>query len=118
MENPDEVAFGTTVTIRREDRREQTYRIVGEDEADPARGLLSHVSPVAQALRGRRVGEVVQAGNSEAENRRDQISGWRIAAWMERGVIQDNVDHPRLRHRGRVRAGPMASSGYGNPQRR
>jgi transcription elongation GreA/GreB family factor len=38
------VRFGHTVTIVRDDGREQTFRIVGEDEADPARGTVSHVS--------------------------------------------------------------------------
>ena len=61
------VQFGATVTIQRSDGRRQTWQIVGEDEADPAQGTLSYVSPVAQALTGRRVGDVVQAGNSEAE---------------------------------------------------
>jgi transcription elongation GreA/GreB family factor len=62
-----EVHFGSTVTIEREDGRRQTWRIVGEDEADPAQGTLSYVSPLAQALTGKRVGDVVQAGPSEAE---------------------------------------------------
>ncbi len=62
-----EVHFGSTVTIEREDGRRQTYRIVGEDEADPAKGTISYVSPLAQALTGKRVGDVVKAGNSEAE---------------------------------------------------
>jgi transcription elongation GreA/GreB family factor len=61
------VHFGSTVTIERADGRRQTWRIVGEDEADPAHGTLSYVSPVARALAGRKIGEVVQAGNSEAE---------------------------------------------------
>ena len=61
------VHFGSSVTIERNDGRRQTWRIVGEDEADPAAGSLSYVSPVAQVLAGRKVGEVVQAGNSEAE---------------------------------------------------
>ena len=61
------VHFGSTVTIEREGGRRQTWRIVGEDEADPAHGTLSYASPVARALAGRKVGEVVQAGNSEAE---------------------------------------------------
>jgi len=63
----DTVAFGSTVTFSRPDGRVQTYRIVGEDEADPALGTLSYVSPVAQALMGKQVGEVVEAGHSEAE---------------------------------------------------
>jgi transcription elongation GreA/GreB family factor len=62
-----QVYFGSTVTIRRDDGRTQTYRIVGEDEADPSLGTLSYVSPVAQALMGKQVGEVVEAGHSEAE---------------------------------------------------
>lgn len=66
-DTPSAVAFGATVTIERDDGRRQTWRIVGEDEADPARGTLSYVSPVAQALMGKRVGDVVRAGNSDAE---------------------------------------------------
>jgi transcription elongation GreA/GreB family factor len=61
-----EVRFGSTVTIEREDGRRQTYRIVGEDEADPSLGTLSYVSPVAQALLGKQAGEVVEAGTAEA----------------------------------------------------
>jgi transcription elongation GreA/GreB family factor len=62
-----EVRFGASVTIVRDDGREQTFRIVGEDEADPARGSISHVSPLARAMFGKRVGDVVPAGNGEAE---------------------------------------------------
>ena len=60
--NTTEVHFGSTVTMLREDGRRQTYRIVGEDEADPSAGTLSYVSPVAQALMGKQVGEMVEAG--------------------------------------------------------
>lgn len=66
-QSPSEVAFGTTVTIKRDDGRRQTWRIVGEDEADPTHGTLSYVSPVARALTGKRIGDVVRAGNSDAE---------------------------------------------------
>ena len=61
------VQFGATVSIERDDGRRQTFRIVGEDEADPALGTLSYVSPVAQELMGKEVGDVVQAGAAEAE---------------------------------------------------
>jgi len=61
-----EVHFGSKVTIEREDGRRQTFKIVGEDEADPAHGTLSYVSPVAQAMMGKPIGESVQAGTSEA----------------------------------------------------
>jgi len=59
--------FGCTVTILRDDGRQQPYRIVGEDEADPPRGTISYVSPVARALIGKKIGEVVRAGTSDAE---------------------------------------------------
>ena len=61
------VAFGSTVTFSRADGREQTYRIVGEDEADPKAGSISYVSPVARAVMGKVVGDVVTAGNQGIE---------------------------------------------------
>jgi transcription elongation GreA/GreB family factor len=65
--NPTKVEFGCSVTILRSDGREQTYRIVGEDEADPSRGTISHVSPVARALIGKEVSEKVRVGKSDIE---------------------------------------------------
>lgn len=62
-----EVRFGSRVTIERKDGRRQTYRIVGEDEADPSKGTLSYVSPLAQALTGKGVGDVVEVAGNEAE---------------------------------------------------
>jgi len=62
------------VTIVRDDGREQTFRIVGEDEADPAKGSISHVSPLARSMFGKRVGDVVRAGNGEAENHPDPLT--------------------------------------------
>jgi transcription elongation GreA/GreB family factor len=64
---PSAAAFGTTLTIERDDDRRQTWRIVGEDEADPSHGTLSYVSPVRGAPIGKRVGDVARAGNSDAE---------------------------------------------------
>ncbi|WP_291868693.1 transcription elongation factor GreA [Bradyrhizobium sp.] len=63
----DIVAFGSTVTFRRDDGRIQTYRIVGEDEADPKAGTISFVSPVARSLMGKAVGDVVGASRQELE---------------------------------------------------
>ncbi|MBN8912663.1 MAG: transcription elongation factor GreA [Rhizobiales bacterium] len=63
----EEVRFGARVTLEREDGRRQSFRIVGEDEADPAKGTLSYVSPLARALLGKAVGDTVRAGGSEAE---------------------------------------------------
>lgn len=61
------VAFGSTVTFSRDDGRVQTYRIVGEDEADPKLGSVSFVSPVARALMGKAVGDVASVGGQELE---------------------------------------------------
>jgi transcription elongation factor GreB len=55
----DRVRFGATVTVRGEDGAERRYRIVGVDEAEPARGALSWRSPLAAALLGARVGDTV-----------------------------------------------------------
>lgn len=53
------VAFGAEVEVSHDDIR-QTYRIVGEDEAEPARGLIAPFSPLALALLGARVGDTVE----------------------------------------------------------
>ncbi|MCX7041685.1 MAG: GreA/GreB family elongation factor [Gammaproteobacteria bacterium] len=67
----DKVGFGATVEVLEEDDRRSRYRIVGEDEADPDRGLLSWVSPLAHALMGARVGDHVSwrraDGNANVE---------------------------------------------------
>ncbi|MGO4568949.1 transcription elongation factor GreA [Rhizobium sp. 2YAF20] len=63
----DAVAFGSTVTFSRNDGRVQTYRIVGEDEADPKEGSISFVSPVARLLMGKAVGDLVGVGAQELE---------------------------------------------------
>ncbi|MDZ4372887.1 MAG: transcription elongation factor GreA [Phenylobacterium sp.] len=66
---PDEgrVQFGRTVEIEREDGRRQRFRIVGEDEADPAQGSVSYVSPLARAVLGRGVGDAVTVNGAEVE---------------------------------------------------
>jgi transcription elongation GreA/GreB family factor len=61
------VHFGSTVAIDREDGRKQVFRIVGEDEADPERGTLSHVAPLARELMGKSVGDIVRVAGGEAE---------------------------------------------------
>ena len=66
-ETATHVAFGSTVTFSRDDGRVQTYRIVGEDEADPKAGSISYVSPVARLLIGKAVGDVVAMGEQELE---------------------------------------------------
>ncbi|MET4684105.1 transcription elongation factor GreA [Brevundimonas faecalis] len=61
------VRFGGSVTIEREDGRTQTWRILGEDEADPAKGSVSHVSPLARALMGKRVGDEATVAGQAVE---------------------------------------------------
>ncbi len=61
------VAFGSTVKFSRDDGRVQTYRIVGEDEADPKAGTISYVSPVARLLMGKAVGDVVSMNGQDLE---------------------------------------------------
>jgi transcription elongation GreA/GreB family factor len=63
----DKVLFGRTVEFEREDGRKQAFRIVGEDEADPAKGSVSYVSPLARALLGKSVGEVASVNGAEVE---------------------------------------------------
>ena len=58
--------FGSTVTITRKGRQ-QTFRIVGVDEADAARGLISIHAPLAAAIIGARVGEIVEAAEPLGE---------------------------------------------------
>lgn len=66
-EDDGAVRFGGSVSIEREDGRAQTWRIVGEDEADPAAGSVSHVSPLARAVMGKKVGDEVTVAGQSAE---------------------------------------------------
>ncbi len=58
-EDTDQVFFGATVTYATSEGGEQTVRIVGIDEMDPARHYVSWVSPVARALIKAREGDTV-----------------------------------------------------------
>ena len=65
--SPKQVAFGTAVTIRR-GTTDRTLTIVGEDEADPAAGLMAWTAPLARAVNGAEPGDIVafeSAGNGE-----------------------------------------------------
>ena len=54
------VRFGSKVTLRQSNGAQQSFKLVGEDEANPAAGLISWVSPMAQALLGREIGEEIE----------------------------------------------------------
>ncbi len=59
QENLVQIFFGATVRLRDNDGTEATYQIVGIDEADASKGLISWISPLARALIKAREGDVV-----------------------------------------------------------
>ncbi len=59
------VRFGMSVTLEDDAGKAVTWKIVGEDEADPAKGSISHVSPMALALFGKSVGDTVAVNGRE-----------------------------------------------------
>lgn len=65
--NNEVIRFGTTVILENENGRRQSWMIVGEDEADPAKGSISHVSPLAVALFGKSKGDLIMVNGHELE---------------------------------------------------
>ena len=59
---PDDgrVYFGSWVTIEDDDGTVQTYRVVGPDEIDAAKGWISMDSPIGKSLLSREVGDVIR----------------------------------------------------------
>jgi len=64
---PEVVRFGVGVVLRLADGATRSLRLVGEDEADPAAGLISYVSPLAQLLLGLGRGDTLPFAGSTAE---------------------------------------------------
>ncbi len=60
------VRFGSDVTLERRDGSRVAYRIVGEDEADPAAGKISWVSPIAKRLIGAEAGDEIELQDGRA----------------------------------------------------
>ena len=58
-EDPKRVFFGAWVTLEDEDGGKKTWRIVGADESDMAKGYISMDSPVARALLGKRLDDEI-----------------------------------------------------------
>ena len=56
-----EVRFGHRVTVETEGGKRRTFRIVGEDQADPAKGMVPYVAPIFTALLGKSVGDTVES---------------------------------------------------------
>ena len=57
----DRIIFGSTVRLEDEDGKTVVYQIVGSEEAEPARGRISIMSPLARTLIGKKVGDSVIA---------------------------------------------------------
>jgi len=57
----DRVTFASTVRLEDENGKEVRYWIVGSDEAEPAKGKISILAPLARTLIGKRVGDNVTA---------------------------------------------------------
>jgi transcription elongation factor GreB len=60
QENAEQVFFGATVTLSEPEGDEASYQIVGVDEADAARGMISWLSPLARALIKAREGDLIR----------------------------------------------------------
>jgi transcription elongation factor GreB len=64
----EKVFFGAYVTLfNLHDDSETTYRIVGKDELAPSKGFISWVSPLAKAMLGKAVGDVIKAQTPKGE---------------------------------------------------
>jgi transcription elongation GreA/GreB family factor len=66
-ESSTTVVFGDAVTLAREDGTRVTFRIVGEDEAEPAEGRIAWTAPVARVLLGSQVGDLRRLPSGEVE---------------------------------------------------
>ncbi|MHA6333632.1 transcription elongation factor GreA [Qipengyuania sp. CAU 1752] len=56
----DKIVFGATVTLLDENDKPVKYQIVGQTEADAAKGRISYNSPIGRALIGKMVGEEIE----------------------------------------------------------
>lgn len=63
----DVIDIGSTVTIQEGKEPEETYMLVGPEEADPKNGRISYSSPIGQAVMGHRVGDKVTAQSPGGE---------------------------------------------------
>ena len=62
----DKVVFGSTVKLKNIDSKSIVkYKIVGEDEADIERGLISYMAPISRAIMGKNLDDDVEFETSE-----------------------------------------------------
>jgi len=71
----DRIVFGATVIIQdTESEEKSTYQIVGIDEADVKKGMISIVSPLARAMIGKKVGELATVQSPKGDKEYEIIS--------------------------------------------
>ena len=98
----DRVTFGSTVRLEDEAGKEVRYQIVGSDEADPKRGRISILAPLARTLIGKSVGDSVTAPAAERQedlrDPRGQLPSARAQAgarWPPHSPGREVVAEPR-----------------------
>ena len=71
----EKVFFGAWVTLYSlKNETEHTYRIVGKDELEPSLGYISWVSPLARAMLGKQIGDVVKVTTPASEEQYEIIA--------------------------------------------
>jgi transcription elongation factor GreA len=71
----DRIVFGATVEIQDTETEEgMTYQIVGVDEADVKKGMISIISPLARAMIGKKVGDLITVQSPKGDKEYEVIS--------------------------------------------
>ncbi len=70
----DEVRFSAYVALLAADGQQRRYQIVGVDEADASAGRIAFVAPLARALLGKRVGEVITLRTPRGEEELELVA--------------------------------------------
>lgn len=71
---PDRVVFGARVVLSDAEGDERTWQVVGVDEADPAAGRVTWLSPLAKAVLGAREGDVVRLRTPRGEEELEVVA--------------------------------------------
>jgi transcription elongation factor GreA len=61
VQTHESITIGSHITVQEDDFPEEAYYLVGPKEADPAKGRISHESPIGKSLLNHKVGDVVIA---------------------------------------------------------
>lgn len=74
--NKNKVLFGAWVELKNEESQIKRYRIVGIDETDPARGMISWISPIAKAILQANLGDVQVLRTPKGEEELEIVKIW------------------------------------------